>query len=543
MKRTFFLFVIIGIAFILRVYKVDTIPPSLSWDEVSIGYNAYSILKTGFDEHHRFLPLDAFIAYGDYKPPLAIYLTVPFIAIFGLTELAVRLPSAIAGTMTVLVVYLLVKELFKEAKNYSFGIWHLAFGMPEIASLLLAISPWHIQLSRAGFEANIALFFITCGSFLVLRARTKHSLLYVCWIPFVLAMYTFNSARYFSPILGIGLITFIWKEIVLYRKQFIAGLIIGFILLLPIFPHLVSKESRLRFQEVNIFTDLSVVTTANERIFYDGGSGWSKILHNRRFGYARSYILHFLENIEPWFLFIRGDGNPKFSLQDVGQLYVIEAPLLVLGIFWLFKNNKGVAWLLLYWIIAAIIPAATARETPHALRIENTLPVWQIFIAYAIVSYIKPQVSRKKFLIGITIVLLYFGCFSYFWHNYMNHYSTEYSGEWQWGYREAIRTIQPIKHLYDEVVMTENIGRPYIYVLFYEKVDPNIAWQGLRGIFDAEGFYNVSGFDTYRFVRESVELKPRTLYVLPPDAVPQNAHVISIVRRLNDEPVLVIFDI
>src|SRR3990167_8100088 len=111
-KTTLLLACIVGLAFFLRIYKVTQIPPALSWDEVSIGYNAYSILKTGRDEHGRYMPVDAFVAYGDYKPVLPVYLTVPFIALFGLNELAVRLPSALAGTLTVLLTYFLVLELF-----------------------------------------------------------------------------------------------------------------------------------------------------------------------------------------------------------------------------------------------------------------------------------------------------------------------------------------------------------------------------------------------------------------------------------------------
>src|SRR5450759_1582489 len=112
MKKLLFL-LILASAFILRVYSVTKVPPALSWDEVSIGYNAYSILKTGHDEHGRFLPFDAFVAYGDYKPPLAIYATVPFVALFGLGDLAVRLPAAIFGTVTVFLTYFLVSELLK----------------------------------------------------------------------------------------------------------------------------------------------------------------------------------------------------------------------------------------------------------------------------------------------------------------------------------------------------------------------------------------------------------------------------------------------
>ena len=161
---------LIFFALFLRTYHISQVPPALSWDEVSIGYNAYSILKTGRDEHGKFLPIDTFVAYGDYKPPLAIYLTVPSIALFGLSEFGVRFPSAFFGTLTVLMTYFLVKEFFRRTKNQE----PITRNLPTIASLLLAISPWHINLSRAGFEANIALFFIVLGVYFILLARKKY---------------------------------------------------------------------------------------------------------------------------------------------------------------------------------------------------------------------------------------------------------------------------------------------------------------------------------------------------------------------------------
>ena len=86
------LFLIVVLAFVLRFVQLDSLPPSLNWDEVSHGYNAYSILKTGKDEWGKFLPI-IFRAYGDYKLPLYIYITAFSEFIFGLNEFAVRLPS------------------------------------------------------------------------------------------------------------------------------------------------------------------------------------------------------------------------------------------------------------------------------------------------------------------------------------------------------------------------------------------------------------------------------------------------------------------
>jgi len=529
--------IIVSVAFFLRVYQVNKIPPALSWDEVSIGYNAYSILTSGRDEHGRFLPLNSFVAFGDYKPSLPIYLTVPSVALFGLNEFAVRLPSILAGTLTVLLTYFLVKELFRN----SLISYHLSL----ITAFLLAISPWHWQLSRAGFEANIAVMFIVWGAWLVLRARYRPKLLYCCWLPFAAVVYTFNSARYFSPILALGLLLFCGKEFLKHRKETVSGMIIACVVLLPILPHLLSPAARLRFQEVSIFTDDSIVRVANQRITNDSNLWWSRLIHNRRWGYFRSYFTHFLDHLEARFLFIKGDGNPKFSLQDSGELYLVELPFLVLGVYYLALHERKAFWLLIFWLLGAIAPAAVARETPHALRTENTLPVWQIFTAFGLVSSLKHQLSgvRKNILLAVVSLLLTFS-FGYFWHNYFNHYATEYSGEWQYGYREAIRYTQPIKDKYQNIILSENIGRPYIYVAFYEKMRPEVFWAEVQGGFDAAGFYNVGGLGKYLFVRSVYDKSNKqNLYIVPPDEIPSNAHVLKTINLLNGKPILVIYDL
>lgn len=521
------LFTIIIVALLLRTYKISKIPPSLSWDEVSIGYNAYSILKTGRDEHGKFLPYDSFAAYGDYKPPFAIYATVPFVAAFGLNELAVRLPSAIFGTLTVLMTYFLVAEC-----------------IPAVALLgaaILAISPWHINISRGGFEANIALFFAVLGIWCVLKARNNARYWLFAWLPFTAAVYTFNSSRIFTVLFAPALVIFTWHAIKKNLRLFFSGIFIAFLVLLPILPHLVSKEARLRFSEVNIFTDVSVVETSNARIAREPGSIIGAFVNNRRIGYARSYLLHFFDNLRPRFLFVTGDGNPKFSIQDVGQLYMIEAPFLVIGILSLFSQYPAVSWLLLYWLVAAIVPAAAARETPHALRILNSLPTWHIFVAFGIFKSI--QYIKKNWFI-VFIVFLYSFSIIYYLHTYYRHYPIEYSSEWQYGYREALARVAPIESKYDRVVITDSIGRPYMYTLFYTKTHPNDLFRTVHAYVDAAGFYHVDGFLKYSFGGKLPDiLDSRTLYVWDAGAVPKSAHVIDTIRLLNGIPVLTIFDI
>ncbi len=157
MKTKKFLFIIILIAAFLRFFQLGTNPPSMTWDEVAWGYNAYSLSIDGRDEFGRFLPFDYLESFGDFKPPVYAYLTVLPVMLFGLNEFAVRFPSAFFGTLAVLMTFYLTRRLFLSSPYSRY--------YAILSAFLLAISPWHILLSRAAFEANVATFFLITGCF------------------------------------------------------------------------------------------------------------------------------------------------------------------------------------------------------------------------------------------------------------------------------------------------------------------------------------------------------------------------------------------
>ena len=132
------------LALILRLYRLGQIPPSLNWDEASVGWNGFSLATTGSDEYGKRFPL-SIRSFNDYKPPIYTYTTIPIIALLGLSELSVRLPSALAGSVSVLLVYFLVRSLLQLDKPVG------SLKIPLITSLLLAVSPWHLQFSRIAF--------------------------------------------------------------------------------------------------------------------------------------------------------------------------------------------------------------------------------------------------------------------------------------------------------------------------------------------------------------------------------------------------------
>ena len=153
--KKYLLIIIILIAGFLRLYKLGSYP-AFNADEAALGYNAYSLIKTGMDEHGNKWPIH-FQSFNDYKPGGYVYIILPFIKIFGLNEWSVRIPSAILGIATVYVLYLLVKILIEDRR------------VALMASMFLAISPWHIHFSRGGWEVNVATFFIITGVYLFLK--------------------------------------------------------------------------------------------------------------------------------------------------------------------------------------------------------------------------------------------------------------------------------------------------------------------------------------------------------------------------------------
>ena len=166
MKSYFLLFGIVLLATILRLNNIHSIPHGLYIDEVSIGHNAYLILQSGKDEYGVNFPL-FFQAFGEYKLPVYIYLTSFSMALFGKTEFAVRFMSALFGSGTVLLFYYFLKQLFSlDLKAFSKTIQRYT---PFIGAFVLAITPWHIQLSRGGFEAIVAVFFYLLGILLFLK--------------------------------------------------------------------------------------------------------------------------------------------------------------------------------------------------------------------------------------------------------------------------------------------------------------------------------------------------------------------------------------
>ncbi|MBI3342218.1 glycosyltransferase family 39 protein [Candidatus Curtissbacteria bacterium] len=535
MRKTVLISIIFLLAAILRFYNLEKVPPSLYWDEASLGYNAYSILKTGKDEHGVFLPITNFAAYGDYKPPLYIYLTVPSIALFGLSEFAIRFPSALFGLLTVAITYLLARKIFEDERALKFG--KLEADIPTIAAFLLAISPWHLQFSRGAFEANVGLFFSTLGIYLFFKfAKDNQIWILPSLMSFLAGMYTFTGQRLFVPLILILLFVQFRKNVLNSLKIVITSLVIFGLIFYPLFIFATQTlEGRLRFQEVTIFNNLDPINDSIRLRSEDHFVWWANIIHNRRFHRAGEYISHYFDAFNPRFLFTKGDVNPRLSIQDFGHLYYFEIFTLALGTYFLLARKQKFAIFLLGWLLVSPMGPATARETPHALRMIHILPTFQLISAYGIVTFLTSTKHKKLF--SVILGLAVFICFSFYIFNYYFHYGQNYSRDWQYGYKQAVETIKPLYNQADTIIVDKSLGRPYIYFLIYLKVDPaNFQKSGIV-VKDKFYFLDVLGFDKLKFtdVVDFSKQSGKVLFVTT-SKPPETVEIVNQINDLNGNP-------
>jgi 4-amino-4-deoxy-L-arabinose transferase-like glycosyltransferase len=553
MNKKAALIAVIMVATILRFFRLGETPPSPDWDEAAIGYNAYSILKTGRDEYGNFLPL-TIRSFDDYKPPLYVYSSVPSVALFGLSVFAVRLPSAVFGILAVWGTIFLVRELLlplflpkpKKSEITLSGVYFVD-AVSLLSGLLLSVSPWHIQFSRIAFEANLGL---TLNIWLVaffLRAVRKQTSLVPAAILTALAFYAYHSERIFVPLLILILTLALRGRLFLknYRKKIIFGLIAGSLLVLPLLPVVLSGTTLSRFSGTSSFANQTELLSGTVRKLESDlarGDRLGLVFDNRRVEWVKTFAGGYLSHFSPKWLFLTGD-NPRHHAPDMGLMYLWELPFLLAGLVWVFKTGSLLRTVLFGWLLIAPVAAAPTTGLPHAVRTLVFLPVFQIFTAVGLFwTALFFQTSRILKPALAAFGLLALGSFFYFLAMYFDRMDREVSRYWQYGYKEAVAYAEANKNRYEKVVVSLSLEQPYIFFLFYTKYDPATYLSG--GGTRSGGFAaNINAFDKYEFRKINWPEEKRDgsiLYIGSPDDIPHRFG--SMVTYLDGSPAFEIVD-
>ncbi|KKQ95766.1 MAG: hypothetical protein UV74_C0013G0373 [Candidatus Woesebacteria bacterium GW2011_GWB1_43_14] len=443
--------VVFLLALVLRTYRLPNLPISLSMDEVTFGYAAYAVMETGRDEQGKLLPL-YFRGIGDYKPPIDVYLKIPFIYIFGLNELSVRLPGAILGSLSVLFVILILMTLkFKERYSLLAGFW-------------LAISGWHIFFSRAGFEAVTALFFLLAGLYFFMSwVRKGYALFFYLFIlSFSLSVWSYHAERLFIPVLSIALIALYKKEfkkLVTNKRDLLQILLVLLFFLIP-------------FLYISLFT-LGVRARAE-----DLWIGKEIGLLDNPYGFFRLLVGQYLSYFDPRFIFWKAIGMTPKGYTDLGIIYFIDVPIILAGIYSVIKSkNRDIKNIVYLFLFLGPLPGAVARGDASPIRILQWVPLFAILYASGSEYFLEKRVPKIAILVYSLALVINA---SLFWSIYRNSFHKYYGDLWHYGYKEAANYVCENHQRYNEIVFTDKYGIelpkvktiPHYYVLFHCGISP-----------------------------------------------------------------------
>lgn len=463
--------VVLFAAIILRVYNLPSLPAGFHNDEASFFYNALAIKNTGFDEDGQRWPLFLH-SYIDPKPALFSYLQIPFVAAFGPTVWAARLPSVALGVISLVLLY-------RVLLNYE-----VPSRRAKIVIGLLTISPWHIMISRATQEVVLS-FALGLASLLALQLALKASgqkstsmmklvgYLVTYALLAALAMYSYHSLKIVLPVLTF--LTIMLRQFAVPKQSWGFGL--GILLVIASLAGLVTLVGTAgldRFRDISIFAKGDMYLIMNEQIMTATGHAPPLVIrffHNKAvntvLGLAQNYVTHF--NLE--FLFLRGGEPTRYVVPFHGLLFHIELVLVVIGLLVAFQKpsltspSGRLAWLFLGWWLVSPVPAMlTTQEVPSTIRSFWMVVPLAFFVATAIEWGVTHSVRWVRLAAFTTLVLGYGWGVSYFWHQ-LTVFQPLYH-PWNRNLADtAMAEVLKTRYTeYETVMIGRFTGQPYVYL-------------------------------------------------------------------------------
>lgn len=380
----FLLIFLLGI--FLRIYQFGRLPIGLNQDEAFAGYEAFSLAHYGVDSAGYHNPV-YFVSWGSGMNVLESYLAVPFVRLFGLSVYTIRLPQLICGILSLPVLHNLLFEVTKNKRTALVGMG------------LLAISPWHIMLSRWGLESNLAPAFLLFGLYFFVRGVKQNRYFILSAIFYGLTLYAYAIAWAVVPLMVAGSCIYLWASKTKFSWKYAAAfIVILFLLALPlilfvlvnngVIPEiktsfisvpkmLVMRDSEIKFS--NIFNGESYYNLLNLLIKQNDGLEHNSTEFGLFYRFSVPFIfvgmavllLNFVRNVRKQeyssetFLLIALVSALAVSLMlegiNINRVNAVHIPLLIcitlgLGaIFNYFKNTKTLARVVAFFYAVALL--------------------------------------------------------------------------------------------------------------------------------------------------------------------------------------------
>lgn len=529
MLKKFCLILIILFSLFIRICCISSLPPPLFYDEADAGYQAMVFNQNQSDYYGNKFPVH-FRSFGDYRTSLHIYSIALIQKITNNLELSVRLPSAIFGTLSVFVIFLITGSL--------------------IPSFLLAISPWAIHYSRIGFEASGMIFLILTAIYFWQRfiKDEKIKYLYLACLSICLTPYFYSTAKLILVII-VFLFGFIWWPNI--KKFGITKLILPFLfsllLLLPMAKDSVTGKAGFRFSYISIFALTHRQQTVDKLRYQDASidhpeeiglqtTFLSSLFHNKYQLLASKFISNYINSFSTNFLLLKGDLNPRHGFGNHGLIYLIDLIFFVIGIIVSFKkkNADKISKFFFWLFIFSPLPYSLTidSDSPHATRLIIILPSIIYFTFIGIKS-----IQKKYHNSIIPIIIIYFFSIFSFWHYYYYHYSNESADMWGSGTKEAV--IATNKYSQNNLIFSSNYSSFVSPFLFYRPylLKPNTSIldnlkQASNNSFSGQILDSRYYFGNINWSNLS-QLPPNSIFIVPEAEKNQVPGSLRLIEKIN----------
>lgn len=468
----------------VRLFGIDIFPNALNCDEVSSGYEAYSLLNYGIDRTGNSWPVHL-VAWGSGQNALYSYIMIPFIKVLGLNIFAVRLPMAIIGCISLILIYILLKKTTNN-KTALIGLF------------FFSICPWHIMKSRWGLESNIFPDMILLAiTLLIFGIKNKNKILfYFSFVIIGLSAYAYGTSYFFLPIfVSLVLILLILKKKIKIRQAVLAGAISALIAT-PLIIFVIINNFDLPQVKFGFITIPRLTTNRYEEISSIFSKDFLTVSKN-----------NFINSIK--ILILQEDGLPWNSFNFYGIIYIFSLPFTVIGLKKMFfKNNKDNIFnsIINLWFIVSI--GLLFVCSPNINRINIIMIPYIIYTIFGIYSILEYDKTLKS-----TFIFFYLLAFVGFTNQYIkNDFNKNYVFEA--GIDEMLNYVQTLDA--DNIYFSANIKEPYIYILFYEKTNPYEFINTVKYLQNSKNSFNiVKEFGKYKFgIPNSLDNTSNNVYVL-----------------------------
>jgi hypothetical protein len=413
----------------------------------------------------------------------------------GLTGSSVRMVSAIAGIVSLIYLYKLLRLYIK---------------VPLVVALVfawLSMEPWRLHFSRNAFETHLSAMFFCMGAYYLIKLGKNW------WTLLLLALsaYSYHSARLSGPMLILlwGMDPIMWLNIssikVWYQNQqqrislWLPMLIVSILIIFPVF---MANSSLVltRFNQENVFKRFYPYTPKELIV----GNPFTSLKANSVYYFGAIISGHIFSYISPINLNQRIYNWVRMSPQFIpgmGMLGWIEGMVFLVGLVIIIKNifkNEKYRFLV-YWMVAGIAPAAATWTWYHPLRSLNIFPAVEIIVAIGIVFLFSKLIVGRLWLgisFGIFLVTMVFTV-----NNELLYSAYENNGEYQpGGFKEGMSYLKEIQGNYEKVIIDSPHAQSFIFVLFYQPVEPELVhkYANIRPKPGVEGNLNFN-FDKFEF--------------------------------------------